>query len=68
MNGCMISYATIQEQDRAREEWFATREDRRRERALKEQEHQEALIKKREYWIGPQGDKSDQAMDRGKSQ
>lgn len=67
MNGCMLSYATIEEQDRAREEWFATRDDRRRDRAQKEQEHQEALQKKREYWVGPQAGQNSKIIDRGKS-
>lgn len=38
MNSCMIQHATPDEEDRAREEWFAGREERRREREIKEQE------------------------------
>ena len=32
MNSCMISHAKPEEEDRAREEWFATYDQRRRER------------------------------------
>ena len=32
MNGCMLAHAKPDEEDRAREEWFATFEERRRAR------------------------------------
>lgn len=32
MNSCMIAHASPEEEDRAREEWFATYEERRRAR------------------------------------
>ena len=32
MNGCMVAHATVEEQDRAREEWFAGRDERRAKR------------------------------------
>ncbi|KAE8396845.1 hypothetical protein BDV37DRAFT_277343 [Aspergillus pseudonomiae] len=32
MNSCMLAHAKPEEEDRAREEWFATYEERRRER------------------------------------
>lgn len=32
MNSCMIAHANPEEEDRAREDWFATHEDRRREK------------------------------------
>lgn len=32
MNSCMIAHAKPEEEDRAREEWFATFEQRRREK------------------------------------
>lgn len=32
MNGCMISHATPSEEDRAREEWFATFQERKKAR------------------------------------
>lgn len=33
MNSCMIAHAKPDEEDRAREEWFATHAQRKRERA-----------------------------------
>jgi COX assembly protein 1 len=32
MNSCMVAHATVEEEDRAREEWLRGREERRRER------------------------------------
>jgi hypothetical protein len=32
MNSCMVAHATVEEEDRAREEWFRSREEKRRER------------------------------------
>lgn len=37
MNSCMIAHASQQEQDAAREEWFATMDLRRKEREEKQQ-------------------------------
>ena len=50
MNSCMIIHATQQEQDAAREEWFATRDQRMQEREAKEKrkKHQEKFHK--EWW------------------
>ncbi|KAL2351169.1 hypothetical protein BJ546DRAFT_1052483 [Cryomyces antarcticus] len=50
MNTCMVRYATQEEQDAAREEWFATRDVRRREREEKEEKRKEAERKHREWW------------------
>ena len=50
MNGCMIQHANVEEQDRAREEWFATREARRREREEKEKKRIEQEKFHREWW------------------
>lgn len=50
MNGCMISYATLEEQDRAREEWFASREDRRKQKEKEAAEHEAKLKLKRDFW------------------
>lgn len=50
MNSCMMQYATLEEQDRAREEWFATRDSRRKERELKEEKRKEAEKFHREWW------------------
>lgn len=38
MNGCMVAHAKPEEEDRAREEWFATFQDKRREREEKARE------------------------------
>ena len=50
MNSCMMQYATMEEQDRAREEWFATRDSRRKEREIKEEKRKEAEKFHREWW------------------
>ncbi|KAI9820126.1 MAG: hypothetical protein M1832_003833 [Thelocarpon impressellum] len=50
MNGCMIGHATREEQDRARAEWFATRETRRREREEKEAKRREQEKFYRDWW------------------
>ncbi|OXV05928.1 hypothetical protein Egran_06303 [Elaphomyces granulatus] len=42
MNGCMLAHAKPEEEDRAREEWFAGRETRRRQR-----EEEEASVERR---------------------
>lgn len=42
MNGCMLAHATREEEDRAREEWFAGREARRKAR-----EEEEARVEQR---------------------
>lgn len=42
MNSCMLAHAKPEEMDRAREEWFAGKEARRRER-----EEAEAAVEKR---------------------
>lgn len=46
----MVAHATQEEQDRAREEWFATRELRRQEREEKEKKRKEAEKFHREWW------------------
>jgi COX assembly protein 1 len=46
----MMAFATMEEQDRAREEWFATRDQRRRERELKEEKRKEAEKMHRQWW------------------
>jgi COX assembly protein 1 len=50
MNSCMISHATQEEQDAAREEWFATRDKRAEERAAKERKRIEQEKFHREWW------------------
>jgi COX assembly mitochondrial protein 1 len=50
MNNCMTSHATQAEQDAAREEWFATRLKRQKEREAKEQRRKEQEKFHREWW------------------
>jgi COX assembly protein 1 len=50
MNSCMKQYATQDEQDRAREEWFNTRDKRKREREKKEERRKEQEAFHREWW------------------
>ena len=50
MNSCMIGYATLKEQDAAREEWFAGRDDRAREKETKEREKSLQKQKHHERW------------------
>ncbi|KAF2839376.1 hypothetical protein M501DRAFT_1003977 [Patellaria atrata CBS 101060] len=50
MNKCMILHATRENQDIAREEWFATREQRRAEREEKERKRVEQEKFHREWW------------------
>lgn len=47
MNGCMLAHAKPEEEDRAREEWFATAEERRRAR----NEEDERVRRRREEVI-----------------
>ena len=50
MNSCMISNATQEEQDAAREEWFSTREKRMLERDAKERQKKEQEKFHNEWW------------------
>ena len=48
MNACMVAHAKPEEEDRAREEWFATHEERKRgreEEAKKVEERREKVIR-----------------------
>lgn len=60
MNSCMIARATREEQDAAREEWFALRLARRQEREAKEQRRKEQEKAHREWWGLPTSDATDQ--------
>ena len=53
MNSCMVLHATQQEQDAAREEWFATRDVRARQREEKEKKRKEQEKFYREWWNLP---------------
>jgi COX assembly protein 1 len=57
MNGCMKEHATQAEHDAAREEWFAQRLQRQRERERKARRklEQEAFL--REWWGLPEKDR-----------
>jgi COX assembly mitochondrial protein 1 len=50
MNTCMVAHATQAEQDAAREEWFATRLERQRERERKEERRREQEKFHKEWW------------------
>ncbi|KAG9249340.1 cytochrome c oxidase biogenesis protein Cmc1 like-domain-containing protein [Calycina marina] len=50
MNTCMVAHATPAEQDAAREEWFATRMERAREREKREERRKEQEKFHREWW------------------
>ena len=56
MNTCMAEHASAAEQDAAREEWFAQRLQRQRERERKARKkvHQEDFL--REWWGLPERD------------
>ena len=53
MNSCMVAHATQHEQDSAREEWFATRDLRIRQREEKEKRKKEQEKFHREWWGMP---------------
>jgi len=57
MNSCMIQHATQAEQDAAREEWFATRLKRQREKEMKEARKIEQEKFHREWWGLPPADR-----------
>jgi len=50
MNTCMMKYANQGEQDAARQEWFATMDQRREEREKKEVKRKEDEKFWREWW------------------
>ena len=50
MNACMKAHATPQEEDAAREDWFARRQERARERQEKERRKAEQQRFMREWW------------------
>lgn len=66
MNNCMITHATQVEQDAAREEWFATRLKRQKEREAKEARRIEQERFHREWWGLPledrEGDKGREVL------
>ena len=50
MNTCMNQYALQDEQDAAREEWFATMDQRRKQREDKEEKRKMDEVFWREWW------------------
>ncbi|KAI1431842.1 hypothetical protein GGR50DRAFT_677496 [Xylaria sp. CBS 124048] len=56
MNNCMQAHATPEEHDRAREDWFAARMTRARERERKEHRKLEQERFHREWWGLPEKD------------
>ncbi|KAI0456295.1 cytochrome c oxidase biogenesis protein Cmc1 like-domain-containing protein [Xylaria acuta] len=56
MNNCMLAHATPEEHDRAREDWFAARTTRARERERKERRKIEQERFHREWWGLPERD------------
>ncbi|RYP70728.1 hypothetical protein DL769_004878 [Monosporascus sp. CRB-8-3] len=56
MNSCMAAHATPEEHDRAREDWFATRLERARERERRERRRLEQERFHREWWGLPERD------------
>ncbi|KAK0356083.1 hypothetical protein LTR91_012272 [Friedmanniomyces endolithicus] len=60
MNTCMKQYATQDEQDSAREEWFATMDKRREEREQKEAKKKIDEVFWREWWAKDPNEKPGQ--------
>lgn len=58
MNTCMIQHATQKEQDLAREEWFALRLQRQKDREAKEARKKEQERFHREWWGLPEEDRA----------
>lgn len=50
MNKCMVKHATQEEQDAARTEWFATIDQRREEKDVKEEKRKKDEKFWREWW------------------
>lgn len=57
MNGCMKAHATPAEQDAAREEWFAKRMERQKEKETKARRKMEQEAFLREWWGLPEKDR-----------
>ena len=59
MNSCMVQHATLDERDRAREEWFATIDQRAKQRQEKEKKKVEQEKFHRQWWgLDDEGEKS----------
>ena len=67
MNTCMLAYANQSEHDAARAEWFAGRDQRRRERDQKEEKRKEQEKFHREWWgLDEQGRRIFEDKEKGK--
>lgn len=66
MNSCMISHSSQDEQDAAREEWFALRLQRQVDREKKEERRKEQERFHKEWWGLPieerEGEKGNEVM------
>lgn len=50
MSECFQKFGTTEEQDKAREEWFATREDRKRQNREEEVKRKQEYTFNKEWW------------------
>jgi COX assembly protein 1 len=66
MNVCMLRHATQQEHDDAREEWFNTIEDRKREREEKERKRVEDERFWKEWWAKDRRTEELKALETGR--
>ena len=66
MNSCMISHAGQAQRDAAREEWFATIDERIRQRVEKEKKKKEQEKFHREWWGLPPLEE-DKAVEHGQA-
>jgi len=68
MNSCMIGHAGQEQQDAAREEWFATRDERIRQKQEKEARKKEQEKFHREWWgLPPPKESEPKGGGRGKT-
>ncbi|KAK1767168.1 hypothetical protein QBC33DRAFT_587528 [Phialemonium atrogriseum] len=63
MNSCMQAHATPSEQDAAREDWFAQRQERQRERERKARRKAEQEAFLREWWGLPERDREERRRE-----
>lgn len=67
MKSCMAGRATLEEQDAAREEWFATIDDRRREKEEYERKKEEQAKFHRAWWGLPEPHDQNKRQEENKS-
>lgn len=66
MNACMKAHATPAEQDAAREEWFAKRLERQKEKERKARRKMEQENFLREWWGLPEKDREERRREEEK--